>query len=253
LAAASGYYYSFSSLKAAYGEARAGMLSCPCGGKSSMASPRPAAGTAIITTEMEKRLALALSEGKRGMFEDILFREAKLSSGESGSYSYGDIRQAFEAACWILKDCGSPQKDQMLKAIDSFAFDTALALLEELIALRFTPEASLGPAKEIAALAKAHIDENYADDISLASLSSKFHIDPSYLSREFKRVAGENLMQYIASVRIERAKGYIREGKLSVSEIAALVGYGDYSYFSRVFRKTAGESPTSYAARERGE
>ncbi|MDR1643898.1 MAG: helix-turn-helix domain-containing protein [Clostridiales bacterium] len=254
LAAGSGYYYSFSSLKAAYSEARTGMLSCPCGDKNSLASPRPPARNAIVSPEMEKRLAHALSERKRGMFEDMLFREANLNLASIESFSYGDVRQAFETVCWMLKDCEAPQKDQMLKAVDSFLFNTAIALLEELIALRFMAGTSHGaPAKEIAALAKAHIDENYADDLSLASLSAQFHIDPSYLSREFKRVVGENLMQYIASVRIEKAKAYLKAGKLSSSEIAALVGYGDYSYFSRVFRKTAGESPTSYAARERGE
>jgi two-component system response regulator YesN len=103
-----------------------------------------------------------------------------------------------------------------------------------------------GGVKEIASQVKDYVDANYAEDISLSSLSKKFHVVDSYLSKMFKDVVGENLMLYISRVRIRRATELIRQGNMRLTEIADLVGYGDYAYFNRVFRKITGMGPREY-------
>ena len=55
-------------------------------------------------------------------------------------------------------------------------------------------------------------------------------------------------MSYIARQRMERAKQYICQGDISLTEISFLVGYDDYNYFSRVFKKMVGISPREYKA-----
>jgi two-component system response regulator YesN len=103
-----------------------------------------------------------------------------------------------------------------------------------------------GSVKEIVSQVKAYVDVNYAEDISLNSLSKQFHVVDSYLSKMFKDTVGENLMLYISRVRIRRATELIRRGNVSLTEIAGLVGYGDYAYFNRVFRKITGMGPREY-------
>ena len=103
-----------------------------------------------------------------------------------------------------------------------------------------------GGVKETVMHVKEFIDINFAEDLSLSSLSKQFHVDDSYLSKMFKQITGENLMLYISRKRVEHATELINRGDLSLTEIASLVGYGDYAYFNRVFRKITGKSPREY-------
>ena len=53
-------------------------------------------------------------------------------------------------------------------------------------------------------------------------------------------------MDYYTHLKIERAKILIKEGELSISDIAELLGYASIHYFSRVFKLKVGMSPTEY-------
>lgn len=90
------------------------------------------------------------------------------------------------------------------------------------------------------------INKYYAEDISLQSVASQINVNPSYLSRTFKLEKGENFTSYLTSVRIERAKAYLKGGKLRVYEVADKVGYHNYTYFSKIFKKIVGVTPEEY-------
>ena len=53
-------------------------------------------------------------------------------------------------------------------------------------------------------------------------------------------------MIYIARIRIEKAKEYMKSKNSNLTEIAFMVGYDDYTYFNKVFRKHTGISPREY-------
>lgn len=53
-------------------------------------------------------------------------------------------------------------------------------------------------------------------------------------------------MVYITRLRVEKAKEFMANKEVSLTEIAFMVGYDDYTYFSRVFRKVEGKSPRDY-------
>ena len=91
-----------------------------------------------------------------------------------------------------------------------------------------------------------YIDEHFSEELSLVLLSERFHIESTYLSKLLKKETGENVMNYIAGKRMERAKILIGEGELAINEIAFLVGYSDYNYFNKVFKKLTGLSPRDY-------
>ena len=55
-----------------------------------------------------------------------------------------------------------------------------------------------------------------------------------------------NYSDYIASLRIQRAKELLQNEVLSIQEIAEQVGYNDYFYFTKVFKKVQGISPSKY-------
>lgn len=90
------------------------------------------------------------------------------------------------------------------------------------------------------------IREHYTEDISLTSLASKYNISMGHLSKMIKDRLQVNFSDYIASLRIQRAKELLRDESISIQEIAEIVGYNDYFYFTKVFKKVEGISPSKY-------
>ena len=91
-----------------------------------------------------------------------------------------------------------------------------------------------------------YIRSNYSQDINLKSLSEKFAISEGHLSRKFKAVSGLGVNQYITYVRISHAEKLLRDGDLSVTEIAEKCGFCGSTYFASVFRKVKGVAPLAY-------
>ena len=93
----------------------------------------------------------------------------------------------------------------------------------------------------------AFLDANYGDpDLSLTMVADTFRISVPYLSSLFKASAGVNFSNYVEDVRIEKAKGLLKNTSLSVGEIAAATGYSSTNSFSRAFRRVTGDSASEY-------
>ena len=69
---------------------------------------------------------------------------------------------------------------------------------------------------------------------------------PYYFSKIFKDELGLNFIEYLTSVRIEKAKELLTESDMSMKEICGACGYTDPNYFSRSFKKNVGVTPTEY-------
>jgi AraC family transcriptional regulator len=91
-----------------------------------------------------------------------------------------------------------------------------------------------------------YIEENLHQDISLAELAAIARLSPYHFCRAFKEAIGEPPHRYQMSRRIEHAKELLAKPSLSVSEVAATVGYGSLSRFSALFRQVTGHSPRDY-------
>jgi len=91
-----------------------------------------------------------------------------------------------------------------------------------------------------------YIEENLHQDISLAELAAIARLSPYHFCRAFKETVGEPPHRYQMSRRIARAKTLLTKPVLSVSDVAATVGYGSLSRFSALFRQVTGHSPRDY-------
>lgn len=94
--------------------------------------------------------------------------------------------------------------------------------------------------------AKSYINENFQKDLSLDEISREYDISPYYFSKIFKDETGENFIEYLTGVRMEKAKQLLLNKELSMKEICSMVGYADPNYFSRSFKKNVGVTPTEY-------
>lgn len=101
-------------------------------------------------------------------------------------------------------------------------------------------------ANSIIEKAKAYIDEWYRKDISLDDVSRQMNLSPYYFSKLFKEETGENFIEYLTRLRINKAKILLMDKEKSMKEICAEVGYSDPNYFSRIFKKSVGVTPTEF-------
>ncbi|MDF2922405.1 MAG: response regulator [Paenibacillaceae bacterium] len=93
---------------------------------------------------------------------------------------------------------------------------------------------------------KRYIQEHYAENITLNSLSGIFYLHPIYLSRLFKEKSGLNFVEYITEVRMGMAKELLLNPTLRVHDICQMVGYESPRHFTKLFKNATGMTPKSY-------
>jgi|GEM_PF-319126 len=148
----------------------------------------------------------------------------------------------------------SPNADQLLfKAIRDLLHTVDVAVMKDMIEdyldrIKQELSAEDPSAKPVHLIDRIqrHIDEHYAEDVSLTTLSNVFYIHPIYLSRLFKEKTGMNFLDYVTEVRIARAKEMLRDPAFKVYEIGQMVGYDSPRYFSKLFKSLTGMTPREY-------
>lgn len=91
-----------------------------------------------------------------------------------------------------------------------------------------------------------YIKENCDQEITLQDISNHFYLSKEHISRKFKQEMGENISEYIAQIRIERACLLLLNPNIKIKDVAQRVGYDDEKYFSKVFKKAKGVSPNEF-------
>ncbi len=95
--------------------------------------------------------------------------------------------------------------------------------------------------------AKNYIRRHFEDeDISLNAVAASVNLSPNHFSSIFSQEAGQTFIEYLTSVRMERAKELLRTTAMKSSEIAYAVGYKDAHYFSSLFKKTQECTPGEF-------
>lgn len=86
-----------------------------------------------------------------------------------------------------------------------------------------------------------HLDEK----ITLHDLSAVALLSTAHLQRSFKQQYGISPMQFLQSLRVDRAKALMRNS-VSLTEVAHTVGFYDQSHFYKYFRQLTGMKPSQY-------
>jgi AraC-like DNA-binding protein len=91
-----------------------------------------------------------------------------------------------------------------------------------------------------------YIKEHFTEDIYLERLAEEFNVSDKYLSRLFKDSLGTGFHEYLASLRVSKAKELLLETNHPVTKIGEMVGFTTHSTFFRIFKKFEGINPTQY-------
>ena len=90
------------------------------------------------------------------------------------------------------------------------------------------------------------ISNSYQQKITLDDIASSGNISKSLCNTLFHKYVGESPINYLMHLRARKVAELLRSGNMSMTEIAALTGFGGVSYMSETFRKFFGKSPRDY-------
>ncbi len=84
---------------------------------------------------------------------------------------------------------------------------------------------------------------------SLSGLARQINESPHHVSQVINEKMNKNFFEMLAFYRVEQAKKLIRQdkqGKITIEELAELVGYNSKSSFNSAFRKYTSKTPSEY-------
>lgn len=91
-----------------------------------------------------------------------------------------------------------------------------------------------------------YIIEHYGEKITLAKVAEELKISQGYLSTAFKKYSGSGFSEYVAEIKVEKAKELISTHQYMMYEISDMLGFDTPYYFSTVFKKVTGYTPKEY-------
>lgn len=107
-------------------------------------------------------------------------------------------------------------------------------------------------ASQHIARVQEYILENYSDStLSLESVAERIGITSSYLSRLFKKETGSSFVDYVNTVRVQKAKFLLAQSELKIKDIAYQTGFHSIQNFFRIFKRMTGDPPGEYRIKQK--
>lgn len=88
--------------------------------------------------------------------------------------------------------------------------------------------------------------DNFQNEIDIDKHARECNLSRGRFVHLFKEVTNLSPYRYQLEIRIDKAKYYLKNTDLNISETANAVGFDDPLYFSRLFKKRVGVNPTAY-------
>jgi AraC family transcriptional regulator len=96
--------------------------------------------------------------------------------------------------------------------------------------------------------AKELLLEQFKEQISLFDVAAAVGVNPSYLSRMFRKHYKYTVGEFVRRLRLEYAATRIAQSNDSIAQIAASAGFYDQSHFSHAFKTHSGVTPAEFRA-----
>jgi AraC-like DNA-binding protein len=87
---------------------------------------------------------------------------------------------------------------------------------------------------------------HYNEPLNTAQAAELAHLSECYFCRLFKMHTQESFTAYLNNIRIQKSIDLLKNSKMSITAVAATVGFNDVNYFCRIFRRIIGNSPQQY-------
>jgi AraC-like DNA-binding protein/ligand-binding sensor protein len=96
--------------------------------------------------------------------------------------------------------------------------------------------------------AKQFVQSHFHETVTLGLVAQHVHVSRFYLCKLFKKTTGMTLTEYVARVRVEKAKALLANTSARVTEVVYASGFGSIPRFNSMFKRYVGMSPTKHRA-----
>ncbi|MHA6484540.1 response regulator [Paenibacillus sp. strain BS8-2] len=207
-----------------------------------------------LDADFERQLEIAVHTGEREKADALVDRYVEKAYASAGSaeliyehllYLSGVFTRVIQTQGWSMQrvlngDYGYflaleklVSKDQIVQWAKRVNLNIAAYMLSE----------RQHSSHRLVKLVVETVDRDLGSDLTLHTLAERMYVNPSYLSRLFKRETGDVFSNYVLARRMEKAKELLL-ADAKVYDASAAVGYQDISYFAKVFRKYWGVAPS---------
>lgn len=116
-----------------------------------------------------------------------------------------------------------------------------------IVTLQPTPEEGESPEDRFLQKLMKVLEDNIDNcEFSVTMLAREIGMSRPVLFRKTKMLTGLSVIDLIRNIRLKKAEMLLRQGKMSIAEIAFMVGFSDPKYFSKSFRNQYGKPPSQY-------
>ncbi len=91
-----------------------------------------------------------------------------------------------------------------------------------------------------------YMHEHLSEKISIDKIASAASMSRSHFMRVFRSETGTSPMDYLGTMRLERAKKLLGAGEMSIAEVALASGFSSPSHLTERFTRKFGVSPSLY-------
>lgn len=205
--------------------------------------------------ELKRDILLQIREEHAESLEEDLQKLVE-AAGSTNGLPFPLIQHAYFQlivdVCQRSSELGLPAQDEELADMQHRLL--RLETVEEVVhavqdyirmlSRRFVSEKS-GETASVTRQILEYIRVNFNKDISLNGIADKLQLDPSYVSRLFRQEVSINFIDYLISLRLEKAKELLLT-PLPIKDIGPSVGYVNQRSFNRIFKKYEGVTPGEY-------
>ncbi len=208
------------------------------------------------------------AQGTRGShcrYHSMVFHPRLIGGGIDSVFWQGYLRPLIGSGLRsVALDGGQPWHARALECIESawqegakdapgyeFRVRAALSELVFLLWQHLPPEKAVVSEKTLRDSERIrgmlrYIQQNYAEELSVADIAASASISQSECLRCFRSIIGMPPIQYVKRFRVQRAAELLSSTSQKIADIGAQCGFLDTSYFTRCFREIKGMSPGEY-------
>lgn len=161
------------------------------------------------------------NEQAKEKVKNLIIECAEIYKEQSEFYEL-DISITLRKICSVLlKDCSKKRKDVNLSSYEQ----------QNIIKIK---------------KAIAYMENNYADEISLKSVTAVMGMAPTYFSRIIKKATNETFYSYLTRIRLYHAYMELMNSDASITEIALNNGFLNVKSFIEAFKQVYKITPEKY-------
>ncbi|WP_116948953.1 helix-turn-helix transcriptional regulator [Jiangella endophytica] len=157
----------------------------------------------------------------------------------------GQRRLSDGSTDWIAA-CSRLPLNEVVEMYDIHDRSYLVLWLEQLLPRIVASHTAPSPARHVLAVVERYIQEHYADDLRLVTVSEAVFVSPYYISHLFQRELGTTFLKYLTAVRMRHGRRLLAETDLPVELVAEQVGYQAPKRFRELFKRTFHVTPSEY-------